>query len=307
MGKIKKIPEFKLNNGTAIPSMGLGTGIIWIYEENRVKTVLKYIRDIIFNKAHETKISVKLYNVAKEIPVDNYVMVDTAQAYGQCERILGKAWKKIKRENLYVITKLSNTDQRKGDVKAACYESMRKLGIDYIDLYLMHWPNPDTYVDCWRQMEELYESGVVKAIGVCNFHKCHLENLLKNCRIKPMVDQFEHHPLLTQEDLVEYCKKNDIQVMAYAPTAVMNEKIKNNNCLKALAEKYNKTISQIIFRWNFQNNIISIPATKNIHHYFDNIDIYDFELTDKEMADISSQNVNFRVHPDPENCDFMNL
>lgn len=273
--------KFLLNNKLEIPAIGLGTfpmkGI------TLVRTVLR-------------SISI------------GYTSFDTASAYGN-EKALGYALKlcRKRRNELFITTKLSNHQQRNGSVRDALKKSLSNLKLRYVDLYLMHWPNPGTFLDSWIQMEKLYKEGYCKAIGVCNFHKHHLEMLLEVATVIPAVNQIEHHPLLTQENLVSFCRSLDIKVEAYSPLARMDEKLLNNTPIRELARKYSKTVPQIILRWNLQRGIISIPKTENKQRLKENINVFDFKLQDEEIALISSQNKDYRVRHDPDNCDFSKL
>lgn len=295
--------NYTLDNGLEIPKVGLGTGIYW-YRESIPSFIKGSIKDIIINHGKELKHHINLYKIIQDAPYCGCPMIDTARDYGVCESIVGHAISSRKREDAFIITKLGNKQQRKGNIRKAVNESLKNLKTDYIDLYLMHWPNPDTFIQSWKEMEELYEEGIVRAIGVCNFHIQHLEQLLLNAKIKPMVNQFEHHPLLTQIELVQYCKKYNIQIMAYAPTAVRADRLMNNAIIKKIAEKYHKSVSQIIFRWDYQNGIIPIPATVSKEHLRENINIFNFELTSEELEEINNLDCNYRIHPNPDTVDF---
>lgn len=273
--------SFKLNNGVPMPAIGLGT--FPMNKEELVKTII-----------NATKLG--------------YNSFDTASAYGN-EEYLGYGIELCSkdRKDIFITTKLSNKQQRSGNVKKALETSMRYLKVDCIDLYLMHWPNPDTYLESWSQMEKLYEVGCCKGIGVCNFHQHHLEKLFRVANIIPAINQIEIHPLLTQKPLIEYCKFHGIQVEAYSPLARMDKQLIQNETLVNLAQKYNKSVVQIILRWNYQCGIISIPKTKNEDRLRENINIFDFEMTKDEINSIDNLNCNYRVRYDPDNCDFSRL
>ncbi len=270
--------NFILNNGVQIPAIGLGTFPM---------------------KGDEL---VSAVNSAADI---GYRAFDTASAYKNTEE-LGKALKQKfrNREDYFVTTKLSNSQQRKLDVREALTTSLKYLNLEYVDLYLMHWPNPDTYLECYNQMEKVYKEGLVRAIGVCNFHEHHLERLMKNSEIVPSINQFELHPMLTQKPLVKYCKAHGIQVTAYTPFARMSSELINNEQLVKIANKYKKDTTQIILRWNYQNQIISIPKSSNYERQKSNFFIYDFEISDTDIKLIDDINRNFRVRHDPDNCNF---
>lgn len=212
--------------------------------------------------------------------------------------------KNYPREDYFLITKLSNQEQREGDVHKALMRSLNHLKVDKVDLYLMHWPQTGTYLECWKQMEQLYREGYARAIGVCNFKEHHFEALMKIAEVKPMVCQIESHPLFPQNDMLEYCKKNGIQMMAYTPTGRMDSRVRESELLKQLAEKYHKNIVQIILRWHYQRGVVPIVNTTSVNHLKDNMDIFDFLLNQDEMDEIGRMNVNCRLRYDPDAVDF---
>ncbi|QDF29518.1 aldo/keto reductase [Halarcobacter anaerophilus] len=268
-----------LNNGLKMPMLGLGT-----YPLNRLK-LLKSIW------------------IAQN---NGYISIDTSRSYGN-EKWIGRSLKLINlfnNQKLFITTKLGNSDQRKGNVRKALKESMDRLGVNYVDLYLMHWPNPDTYIASWKQMEVLYKEGLVGAIGVCNFHKHHLEKLLKEAEIVPAINQIELHPLLTQEPLRDYCKSKGIQIESYSPVARMDPKLIENPLLVNLSKKYNKTVPQIILRWNIENKIVTIPKSGTKNRIIENIDIFDFKLTSDEVEQINNLNEDYRVRYNPDTVDY---
>ena len=201
---------------------------------------------------------------------------------------------------------MCNADQFNGDTRAALEKSLRELDMEYVDLYLLHWPVTDTYITTWQKVERLYEEGLCKAIGVCNCNIHHLEEMKRLVNIMPMVNQFECHPLFTQDRLREYCHQNGIQVMAYTSTARMDERL-SKTCLVPITEKYQKSIAQIILRWHQQIGNIPIVNSYNKNHFRENTEIYDFKLTEEEVAAILNININSRLRYDPDNCDFRKL
>lgn len=203
-----------------------------------------------------------------------------------------------------MVTKLSNQEQREGNVRQALLRSLKHLKTDSVDLYLMHWPQPDTYLDCWKQMEQLYKEGYAKAIGVCNFKEHHFDQLMRVAEIKPMVCQIESHPLFPQNNMLSYCKENNIQMMAYTPTGRMDARIKNSESMKKISAKYQKNIAQVILRWHYQRGVIPVVNTTNIEHLKDNMDIFDFSLQPDEMELIDMMNINCRLRYDPDTVDF---
>ncbi|CUQ42692.1 2%2C5-didehydrogluconate reductase [Clostridium paraputrificum] len=272
---------FQLNNKSKIPVIGLGT-----YPMNNLE-LIKVIRK-----------SVKL----------GYRSFDTATAYSN-ERFVGYGIKfsGVKRKELFISTKLSNAQQRSGEIESALKDSLKRLKLDYVDLYLMHWPNPETYIESWIKMEKLYKKGLAKAIGVCNFHKHHLEKLLEVASVIPAVNQIEVHPLLNQDELVSYCKSKGILVEAYTPLARMDNRLVSNETLIQIARKYDKKISQIVLRWDYQRGIVTIPKSNKVERLKDNINIFDFSLTEEEMIAINNVNINLRLRHNPDNCDFTKL
>ena len=250
----------------------------------------------------------KLALIVRKAVNVGYCSFDTAAAYGN-EKWLGRGIQFCgrSRAELFITTKLSNRSQRTGDVRTALQNSMSRLGLKYLDLYLMHWPNPETYLESWKQMEALYREGLVRAIGVCNFHEHHLERLLEIADVVPAVNQVELHPLLSQPSLVEFCKKLGVTITAYSPLARMNGRLIENRPLIDIAKKYKKTVPQVILRWDCQNGIVSIPRSSNRSRLKQNISIFDFNLQEDEMDAINRLNINFRVRYDPDNCDFSKL
>ena len=237
-----------------------------------------------------------------------YRLIDTSAAYGN-ERIIrrGIRWSRESRENLFIITRVSNKQQWTGDIREALLESLRNLGMDYVDMYMFHWPVPDTYIQTWREMEKLYREGLAKAIGVANCHQHHLEALLASATVIPAANEFESHPLMNQKALISFCTSKGISVIAYTPIGRFHEKLTSNDGLKSLSLKYQKSISQIILRWHYQRGIIAIPRSTSSRHIKSNIAIYDFELSKDEMVKIDDINENLRLRYDPDNCDFTKL
>ncbi|MGK0699320.1 aldo/keto reductase [Priestia flexa] len=232
-----------------------------------------------------------------------YKSIDTAKIY-ENEEGVGQAIKEagVPREDLFITTKVWNADQGYESTLEAFETSLNKLGLDYLDLYLIHWPVEGKYKDTWRALEKLYKDGKVKAIGVSNFQIHHLEDLMKDAEVKPMVNQVELHPLLTQVELRDFCKKNDIQIEAWSPLA--QGELLDNAVLKEIADKHGKSTAQVILRWDLQSEIVTIPKSVKEHRIVENASIFDFELSQEDMAKIDALNKNHRVGPDPDNFDF---
>ncbi|KEG09188.1 prostaglandin f synthase [Trypanosoma grayi] len=228
-----------------------------------------------------------------------YRHIDTAAIY-QNEESVGRAIAKcgIPREELFVTTKLWNTNQGYESTLAAFETSLKKLGLSYVDLYLIHWPGKDKYLDTWRAFEKLYAEKKVRAIGVSNFQKCHIEDVLKHCKVPPMVNQIELHPLNNQQELREYCKKNNIAITAWSPLGQGN--LIADPKLKAIGDKYGRTTAQVILRWEIQHGVIAIPKSVHEERIKSNSKIFDFELKPEDMTAIDDMNTNHRFGPNPD-------
>lgn len=249
----------------------------------------------------------ELVNALKAAINHGYRSIDTAAIYENEEGVgegirEGLIEANISREELFVTSKVWNADLGYELTLKAFEESLKKLGLDYLDLFLIHWPVESKYRDAWRALETLYKQGKVKAIGVSNFQIHHLEELMKYAEVKPMINQVEYHPRLTQMDLREFCQKHEIQLEAWSP--LMQGELLDNETLQNIATKYQKSIAQIILRWDLQNGVITIPKSTKKHRIVENASIFDFELTKEDMQKISSLNENKRVGPDPDNFDF---
>lgn len=263
-----------LNNGVEMPQLGFG---VWQVDNEEATAAV------------QTAIEV------------GYRSIDTAMIY-QNEEGVGKAIKNagIARDDLFITTKVWNTDHGYEQTLKAFDESLEKLGLEYVDLYLVHWPTPqfDTYVDTYKALEKLYNDGRVKAIGVCNFHIEHLERILNECSVKPVLNQVECHPYLSQNELKEFCKKHDIYVEAWSPLQQGGEVLQLDS-IKAFADSVGKTPAQVVLRWHLQNDTIVIPKSVTPSRIKENFDVFDFELSQEQMATINQLNRNERKGPDP--------
>lgn len=232
-----------------------------------------------------------------------YKSIDTAKIY-ENEEGVGQAIKEsgVSREELFVTSKVWNADQGYDTTIQAFETSLNKLGLEYLDLYLIHWPVEGKYKDTWKALEKLYKDGKIRAIGVSNFQVHHLEDLIAGAEVKPMVNQIEFHPLLTQTEVREYCKKQEIQVEAWSPLA--QGELLDNEVLTQIAEKHGKSTAQVILRWDLQNEVVTIPKSTKEHRIIQNADVFDFELNAEEVEKINALNQNHRVGPDPDNFDF---
>ncbi|WP_372907897.1 aldo/keto reductase [Salinicoccus roseus] len=232
-----------------------------------------------------------------------YRHIDTASFYGN-EKGVGEAIRAsdVSRDSLFITTKVWNDDLGYEETLKAFEISMDNLGLDYLDLYLIHWPIEGRYTEAWKAMEKLYADGRVKAIGVSNFHRQHLEEVFSMCRTKPMVNQLEYHPHLAQKEMHEFCKMHGIQLEAWAPLkrgGLFEEPI-----IQALVEKHGKTPAQIILRWDIQNRVSTIPKSVTPSRIQENIDVFDFELSDADMKKIDSLDSNQRMGKNPDNFSF---
>ncbi|MGG4550892.1 aldo/keto reductase [Paenibacillus humicus] len=266
-----------LSNGRQMPWLGLG-----VYKMSEGQEVIASIEAAIRN---------------------GYRSIDTAALY-QNEEGVGQAIKAsgISREELFITTKVWNSDQGYDSTLKAFDASMSKLGLDYLDLYLIHWPVKGKYKETWKALEQLHKDGRVRSIGVSNFQIHHLEDLLADAEVRPVVNQVELHPLLSQVELREYCKSQGIQIEAWSPLA--QGKLLDNEVLKAIGAKYGKSTAQVIIRWDLQHGIVTIPKSSNPERIVENANVFDFELTAEEMKQIDGLNQDQRVGPDPDNFDF---
>nr|WP_207203603.1 glyoxal/methylglyoxal reductase [Bacillus halotolerans] len=230
---------------------------------------------------------------------NGYRSIDTAAVYKNEEGVgIGIKESGVAREELFITSKVWNEDQGYDTTLAAFEKSLERLQLDYLDLYLIHWPGKDKYKDTWRALEKLYKDGKIRAIGVSNFQVHHLEELLKDAEIKPMVNQVEFHPRLTQKELRDYCKKQGIQLEAWSP--LMQGQLLDNEVLTQIAEKYNKSVAQVILRWDLQHEVVTIPKSIKEHRIIENADIFDFELSQEDMDKIDALNQDERVGPNPD-------
>ncbi len=281
---------YELNNGVKIPQFGLGCGGIY-----RKKDIL-------------SADSIRLFKTYCQTIKKNEIFLFDSEGVGYHEKLLGMANKIVnKRERMFITTKLSNAAQRKKDIRGALENSLRKLNTDYVDLYLMHWPQTDTYIDSYLEMEKLYKEGKARAIGVCNFHIQHLETLGKYAEIPPAVNQIEIHPLFSQVELVEYCKVRNILPMSYTPLARMHDVLVNSTPVREISEKHNASKAAVIIRWHIQRGLCPIPKTTKYSRVEQYIKVLDFCLTDSEMNMLNGLNDNVRLRYNPEKCDFSRL
>lgn len=280
---MNKIPTVKLNNGIAMPQIGLGT---WLTKdgpevEQAVTAALKC----------------------------GYRLIDTAKYYGN-EESIGRAIKSsgIKRDEIFVTTKLWNADQGYESTLRAFNDSLERLGLDYIDLYLIHWPMPKVgkYIETWKAFEKLYADKKVRAIGVSNFTIETLQNLMNNAKIMPVINQIELHPKFAQHEMREFCKQHNIQVESYSPLMHGGD-ILSDNAVQRIADKHHKTIAQVVLRWHIQNGLVVIPKSVDPDRIRENIDIFDFKLDNSDMIAIDAMDAGIRNNPNPDKFNRLSL
>lgn len=227
-----------------------------------------------------------------------YKMIDTASMYGN-ERNVGNAILKsgIPRDELFITTKVWETEQGYDKTFVALDKSLKKLKLSYIDLYLIHWPRSKLRNETWKALEKILEEGKARAIGVSNYAIRHLEELFETSSTLPAVNQVEFTPFLYQMELLNYCKKNKIVVEAYS-SLTRGQKFENS-VLKSICHKYNKFPAQILIRWGLQHGIIQIPRSRSQQHIQENMEVFDFTLKDEDMKQLDNLNENFRLTEDP--------
>lgn len=259
------------------------------------------------------QIGVGTWTLRDEIAVNNVKLalqagfrhIDTAQMYeNEAEVGQGIIESGIPRSEIFLTTKISTGNMREGmdHARKAISKSIEDLKTDYLDLLLIHWPVQDHVKDTWKVMEEFVREGKIRSIGVSNFNRHHLEDLFSYAEIKPVINQIEVHPFMTQEENIAYNRSLGIQVQAWGPFGQGDIDVIGNPLLQALAQKYGKTASQIVLRWIVQRDLITIPRAKP-NHFKENLEVMQFELSDEDMRQISGLNLNMRsnVKNDPEN------
>lgn len=264
----------KLNDEVVMPIIALG---VWRSHEDTRQAVLSALKN-------------------------GYRHIDTAAVYGN-EEAVGEAIKEsgISRKDLFITTKLWNEDIRNRNTREALKTSLDKLGLDYVDLYLIHWP-AEGYVEAYLEMEELQKEGLIRSIGVSNFRKSHLENLLSKVNVIPSVDQIETNPQFVDEETIQYCRNNKIVVEAWSPLG--SGACLNNDEIISIADKHHKSAAQIILRWLLQKEVVILPKSVHENRIIENINLFDFELSEEDMHLLDQLNQHKRTGPDPDTFDF---
>ncbi|RIO55992.1 aldo/keto reductase [Staphylococcus hominis] len=266
-------------NGNQMPMLGLGT--FRVENDDTCKEAVKHAIE------------------------SGYRSIDTAKVYGNEEQV-GQGIKEglestgLNREDIFVTSKLFFENFGRENVAQAYETSIQKLGLDYLDLYLVHWPgtNEAVMIDTWKGMEDLYKDNRVKNIGVSNFNPDHFEALLAQVSIKPVINQVEFHPYFTQEKLRKYLEAQNIYMESWSP--FMNAQILNDETLNEIGKEVNKTAAQVIIKWNMQHNVVVIPKSVTSSRIEENIDVFDFELSAEQMKRIDDLNKDQRIGPDPD-------
>lgn len=265
-------PTVSLNNGQALPLVGLGTFLLG--------PGAQAVRSILW--AFEA----------------GYRLVDTSLAYWN-EPEVGEALRRsvLAREEVFVTSKLENADHGYDSTLAACERSLDNLGVDYLDLYLVHWPVPGVRLETWRAMERLYTEGLCRAVGVSNYTIRHLEELLAAASVVPAVNQVECHPFLQQAALLEYCRERGVALQAYSP--LVKALRLDDPTLVNVASRHGKTPAQVLLRWQVQRGVSAIPKATGREHLRENIDIFDFELGEADLAELNGLDQGLHYDWDP--------
>jgi 2,5-diketo-D-gluconate reductase A len=273
------VPQITLNNGQSIPQLGFGVFQI------------------------EPKDTVEAVSTALKA---GYRHIDTAEMYGN-EKEVGEAVAKsgLDRTDVFVTSKLGNGAHRPDDARRAFDASLEALGFDYVDLFLIHWPLPTKYdgdfVSTWRTLEEFYRAGRARSIGVSNFQPHHLRRLHQETEVPPAVDQIEVHPYLTQDDVRGFCAEHGIAVEAWSP--IGQGMVLNDPVIGSIAKRVGKTPAQVVLRWHIERGDIIFPKSVTQSRVKENFDIFDFELSGGDVAEISALNKDQRTGPDPDKFD----
>ena len=280
MGELTINSTIMLNNRVEMPLLGFGAAEIAPWT-NQQEKIVRYAIDA------------------------GYRLIDTAIAY-QTEHGVGAAVRSsgIPREEFFITTKVPSASVRRGtkDIVRCFEQSLRNLKMDYVDLYLIHWPPQGKTMDGWRALEQIYYTGRVRAIGMSNLNRRHWLDIMANCEVMPHVQQDEFHPLRMNEYNRIFCERYKIHFEAFLP--VCRGLLKDHKMINVLAEKYNKSTFQIILRWDLQHGVTAIPRSSNQAHIISNADLYDFEISEEDMKKIDALNVEAQMNRDMDNYNF---
>lgn len=276
--RVKMMNNVTFYNGNEMPQIGLG--VFRVQNDDTAKEAVKHAI------------------------LHGYRSIDTAMIYNNEEKV-GEGIKEalaashLQREDLFITSKLWLQDYGRHNVEAAYERSLKLLGLDYLDLYLVHWPGLDdtVMIDTWKGMEDLYKAGKVKNIGVSNFNIEHMDQLLSETSIKPVINQVEFHPYLTQKNLKAYLEAQNIRMESWSP--LMNAQILSDDSVQSIAKEVHKSPAQVIVRWNIQQGVVTIPKAITSARIEENINVFDFELSQKQMDQLNALNQNKRIGPDP--------
>ena len=262
-----------LSNGVKMPQLGLG-----VWQAEPADTV----------------------NAVKSAIEDGYLLIDTAKAYGNEAEVgegikAGLAATGKKRSDLFITTKLANADQGYESTLENFQASLDRLQLDYLDLYLIHWPVAGKWAETWRAFEKLYNDGKVRAIGVCNFTEATMKSLIAQSEIKPMVNQIEYHPLLQQPELKQYLDSEGIQAEAWSPLGGTGGNLMQNPVVNAIADKHHKSPAQVLIRWDLQTGYVTIPKSVHPEYIKANADVFDFELDEDDLNQLKGLDQNLRT------------
>lgn len=289
---MSSVPNVTLNTGATMPRFGLG---VWQAGDEDTERAVRFAID-----------------------EAGYRLIDTAKAYGNEEGV-GRALKSVSvpRDELFVTTKLWNADHGRDRALKAFDDSLERLGLDYVDLYLIHWPTPrgvDTLVETWLALEEIAAGGRAKAIGVCNCKPHHLQQILDAGSVVPAVDQIELHPHFPQQETRDFAAEHGVVVESWSPlggtsnagwgTDSRPNTLLADPVLTAIGARYGKTAAQVMIRWHLQLGLVVIPKSVHEERIRQNIDVFDFELSDADMAKIATLDTGERVGADPDEADF---
>lgn len=268
-------PSLKLNNGVSMPRLGLG---VWQASDSEAE-------------------------YAVQVAIDaGYRLIDTAAMYGN-EQGVGRAIRNssVPREDIFVTTKVWNTDHGYEAAINAFEKSLKRLDLDYIDLYLIHWPTParGLFVETWQALEDLYSTGRIRAIGVSNFMPEHLDTLLQSTEIVPAVNQIEIHPDFQQEHVTRYCREREIAVESWSPLGGSRSSLLDEQIVVDIASLHNKTPAQVVLRWHLQSGFIAIPKSIHADRIRENFDIFDFELNETDINELYLLDGENRRGPSP--------